>query len=790
MEDLQEFPLQVQLSFSKLLEEFKVRMQQSQNEVTKDYLKAVLDYAESYPELINGIEHTDKIDEYEEVLSTLLDNLFPAALTKNEIKAATMPFMNKIFNPTKRFAAIMNDAGEDFDLSIRNLDPAYYYIIGCVVILNSYYNYDIDFKRPVFYEIPDKNGVIRTYRVSINADFTFCEPTEEAVEITPEIVDKLIENGNDFKLWKKYFPPNSWILKGITILNLTDVTVDDSISDLKSTLLAQKNIKKDAVQQFQSIFSSIFNIPDLQVGFTEFDKDEECFMRMNNGIGYSFILNDKMRTDCRQSMCDCSYDTLIKDKKYFVIPDVDEYAVKHKTNLLAKNLQEQGIKSCILAPISRGNELLAVLELVSSKRNSLHSLNATKLDDVMPYIVSTVERKKFELENRIKAVIQSECTSIHPSVLWVFEEEARRFIANQNQGKFAAFKDIAFEDVYPLYGQIDIVGSSEERNKAIQQDILIQLKMVYDILDLAIATAPMPIYEQVKFRIEEFTAEITELLNANSESEVFALLQEEVNPLLSHLNTKIPELKKAIDNYKASINKDTGLIYENRKNYDDTVQLINQNLATFLDRKQQEAQQIFPHYFERYKTDGVDHNIYIGASMTPKEKFNKVYLYNLRLWQLCTMCEMENHFYHKQEGAELQLDAASLILVFSTTLSIRYRMDEKKFDVDGTYNARYEIIKKRIDKALVKGTDERITQKGKIAIIYSQDADAEEYTRYIHYLQRKEYLGTEVEYLELEDVQGVVGLKAIRVNVLYTSKLPRTNEEETITYEDLMEILD
>ena len=790
MEDLQEFPLQVQLSFSKLLEEFKVRMQQSQNEVTKDYLKAVLDYAESYPELINGIEHTDKIDEYEEVLSTLLDNLFPAALTKNEIKAATMPFMNKIFNPTKRFAAIMKDAGEDFDLSIRNLDPAYYYIIGCVVILNSYYNYDIDFKRPVFYEIPDKNGVIRTYRVSINADFTFCEPTEEAVEITPEIVDKLIENGNDFKLWKKYFPPNSWILKGITILNLTDVTVDDSISDLKSTLLAQKNIKKDAVQQFQSIFSSIFNIPDLQVGFTEFDKDEECFMRMNNGIGYSFILNDKMRTDCRQSMCDCSYDTLIKDKKYFVIPDVDEYAVKHKTNLLAKNLQEQGIKSCILAPISRGNELLAVLELVSSKRNSLHSLNATKLDDVMPYIVSTVERKKFELENRIKAVIQSECTSIHPSVLWVFEEEARRFIANQNQGKFAAFKDIAFEDVYPLYGQIDIVGSSEERNKAIQQDILIQLKMVYDILDLAIATAPMPIYEQVKFRIEEFTAEISERLNANSESEVFALLQEEVNPLLSHLNTKIPELKKAIDNYKASINKDTGLIYENRKNYDDTVQLINQNLATFLDRKQQEAQQIFPHYFERYKTDGVDHNIYIGASMTPKEKFNKVYLYNLRLWQLCTMCEMENHFYHKQEGAELQLDAASLILVFSTTLSIRYRMDEKKFDVDGTYNARYEIIKKRIDKALVKGTDERITQKGKIAIIYSQDADAEEYTRYIHYLQRKEYLGTEVEYLELEDVQGVVGLKAIRVNVLYTSKLPRTNEEETITYEDLMEILD
>jgi hypothetical protein len=26
-------------------------------------------------------------------------------------------------------------------------------------------------------------------------------------------------------------------------------------------------------------------------------------------------------------------------------------------------------------------------------------------------------------------------------------------------------------------------------------------------------------------------------------------------------------------------------------------------------------------------------------------------------------------------------------------------MDEKRFDVDGTYNARYEVVKKRIDKA-------------------------------------------------------------------------------------------
>lgn len=114
-------------------------------------------------------------------------------------------------------------------------------------------------------------------------------------------------------------------------------------------------------------------------------------------------------------------------------------------------------------------------------------------------------------------------------------------------------------------------------------------------------------------------------------------------------------------------------------------------------------------------------------------------------------------------------------------------MDEKKFDVDGTYNARYEIIKKRIDKAYIKNTEERITVKGKIVIVYSQSSDEREYLRYVKYLQTKKYLGDELEILELEDVQGVIGLKAIRVDILYTpdEKAP----DRTITYEGLMDYL-
>jgi hypothetical protein len=115
-------------------------------------------------------------------------------------------------------------------------------------------------------------------------------------------------------------------------------------------------------------------------------------------------------------------------------------------------------------------------------------------------------------------------------------------------------------------------------------------------------------------------------------------------------------------------------------------------------------------------------------------------------------------------------------------MAIKFRMDEKQFDVDGAYNIRYEIIKKRIDKAHIKGTNERLTTPGKLAIVYSQDKDATEYMKYINFLQSRNQLG-KIEFLELEDLQGVSGLKALRVEVIYQEDF---DEKNTITFNDLI----
>ena len=167
-----------------------------------------------------------------------------------------------------------------------------------------------------------------------------------------------------------------------------------------------------------------------------------------------------------------------------------------------KALKEQGFKSAILAPIANETELLGILELVSEEPFILNSINANKLVDVMPFILMAVERSKREEEHFIEALIQQECTSIHPSVYWKFEQEARIFLKEQLKGNQASFNKIAFKNVYPLFGQIDIKGSSMARNTATRKDLVLQLTEVKSIFKLASKVENIPYKDQLADQID------------------------------------------------------------------------------------------------------------------------------------------------------------------------------------------------------------------------------------------------------------------------------------------------
>lgn len=151
-------PLIAKISFHKVLDALE-DIAQSDVDYRANYAQALLDHAAPYPELRDGITDLAVVEKHEKLIRNLLADLFPTALTKNEIKAAAIPFFNITFNYTDRFKSIVRDAGEDFGIKIRNFDEHQFYVCCCCMILNNYYGYHFDFSKPLFYDIPDGNGI-------------------------------------------------------------------------------------------------------------------------------------------------------------------------------------------------------------------------------------------------------------------------------------------------------------------------------------------------------------------------------------------------------------------------------------------------------------------------------------------------------------------------------------------------------------------------------------------------------------------------------------------------------
>ena len=781
-----QFPLKIEVSFGKLFESYRQKLD-SMSGLQRSRAEEILKIADECPALSDGFKSEEALTKYQDKVDMVLEDFFSDILATNEIKIATIPYRFVIFKSSERFRNIMAIAGDDFEIQLNNFDENEAYIMGCAIILNAYYGYKVDFRRPFYYNIPDANGVMRHYKVIYNGDYIDIEKTDKAIEITPEDVAVLIDNFDNIDLWREKFPPNSWVFKGFVIANMFDATMDVSLANFKEKLISVDSKKEEFEHEFRDTIRSIFNLPSLELGYAMYNADEGMFQSppIHEKVK-SYILNGKFMESCSVSLCSRSFEKLFKKNEIYSVSDVQKYHKLYPKNVLYKTLHDQEIGSAIIAPLVSQDELLGVMEIVSPNAQELNSINANKLHDILPYLVDTVRQSKEREMNEIELMIQNECTAIHPSVHWKFRKEAERVIRSEFYEQTpSAFREIVFNDVYPLFGQIDIKGSSTARNEATQQDLILQLKHVEKIIERISKVEHLPIYEQLIFRISKYREEIKSHLEVDTERRVLSFLRDEIVPLYDHLSGKNEVLANLIKEYYDEIDDSKGFVYKYRKDYDDSVMMVNKRMAQILDEKQEEAQKMYPHYYERFKTDGVEHNLYIGESITKDDSFNKIYLYNLRLWQLQAMCEMENSFYHLKEELPVKLDVASMILVFNTSLSLRFRMDEKRFDVDGTYNARYEVVKKRVDKANIKGTDERITQPGKITIVYSQREDELEYLKYVSFLQHKKLLDSDVEILELEDLQGVTGLKAIRANVLY-SKKSKNSKKEYYTYEDLM----
>jgi GAF domain-containing protein len=765
------FPFRTEFSLRPLID-FWTRAAADPSSARAAVARLVREEIGKAPALAEPITDPTVLERHRDLVEVLMSAEIPTAIWDQAYGAAMIPFQLRGLYATPCMRRdLMHDDGR---LKGRvNLDPA---LVGALrrgyayaLVLRRLYGVDLDLEYPLVLTIADADtGLDRHFRMLFDWQFVEVETRGTLPPLPERPRGEMQANLLDAAYLETLLPADRFLLRGVTFLKMMEVTDQEVLSALKRDLIDRESIVSQArFVGLQQRLRTFFRRPELRLGLAAIEGERVLILNYGARIEHACIFADSVHHRVHE-FAGTPYARAVESGRPVI---VDDLARARSHTAIEEHMLASGIRSLACAPLHYQDRVIGTLELGSPRPGDLDASHLPKLNEVLPLFAMAVQRSMEELNARIQTQIKERFTAIHPVVEWRFRKAVLDGLERAGDAAAAELEPIVFEDVHPLYALSDIRGSSTQRALAVQADLLTQLALARDVVTAAHDARRLPALDHLRYRIDQRAERIREHLASGDEVGIVTFVRAEIETLLDRLATFGDGVAARVAAYRDALDPRLGIVYRQRKVFEDSVTRLTEAISAYLELEEQAAQSIFPHYFEKQKTDGVDHQIYVGDSLVEGDGFDPIYLKSLRLWQLMVMCGIAARADRLANELPLPLRATHLVLVQHAPLSIRFRFDEKRFDVDGAYDIRYEIVKKRIDKALVKGSTERVTQPGKIAIVYGQPAEAHEYRGYLDYLRHLGYIADEIEDLELEELQGVHGLRALRVTVTLRESL-------------------
>ncbi|MBL7128748.1 MAG: GAF domain-containing protein [Ignavibacteria bacterium] len=613
-EDLK-FPFKRTLSFE-LLFDFMNKYPKDLRHVEKQMTEKIKTGLKRAPELTGAIEDLSVLQKHSALIHGLMSMVFPVAFYEKQAYAAAIPYSTDVFFSSPEFERLINMKDELF-INKLNIDLRTYclgkIISAYVRILHKFYDVHISLDFPMIVNFADPDtGLERYYKLNHAAEFVDIRNLGKLKKLSEEEKKLVQTNILNVRLLKELIPPENFEFKGFLVINAINVTDQEIVSSIKNDLLEKDTLMtEEGIQRLQHKIRSLLKSPELVFGFTEVPGHTNLLLKYGKKFGNSFILSDVCKNQCNDikgSIYQHAFDT----RNLVIIDDLKEYPDR---TLIEDEILKQGIRNVLLAPLISGDKIIGILEIGSPTPVEITATNTLKLKEVLPLFAMTVSRGMEELNNKVQAIIKEECTAIHPSVEWRFRNAALDFIQKENEGSLAEMEEIIFKDVYPLYGLSDIRNSSVQRNEAIKEDLIENLNIANEIIHVAKTHRNLHALDELSFRIGKQIESIYFGLGSGDELGILNFLKNQIEPLFKHIKDYHSDVEESIKKYQKAISDELGFIYKRRKKYEDSVTKLNDYIGNYLEHEQVEAQEMFPHYFDKYKTDGVDYMMYIGDSL-------------------------------------------------------------------------------------------------------------------------------------------------------------------------------
>ena len=723
---------------------------------------------EEEPALLHPIDDIPVIEENAGLMELLTTSLFPVVEEheKNSFALAA-PYQFRIFYYSDSFRKLFVDNNEQHLLLPSGLPAEELKKIECAMIydhvLEKFYGMKLNESPELVYPVIDRQtGMLRYYRIRYDRRFIDMHVKGTLPPIQDCGVCMNTFRILDLEKQLATMPLDLFEVEGFAVWVAEDITTTESLETIKKILLCEGSYETTIINDLKKAVKTLVGFSDVQVGMMPFVKVNDQFV-LDEDCGRHSLVCPQWLTDEPGNLAQFRMFAgfIGEHPEPTPISNLNEKMLSFAPFM--KYAFDKGARSYIMYPMQNSDGLIGLLELSSPVKNTLTHNVMGRLEPAIPLLSVAMLKCRDNFHNKIEKVIKEKFTALQQPVEWKFAEVAWDHLRKGNNNDLT--KNVGFENVYPLYGAIDIRNSSLERSHAIQKDLKEHLVLVDQTLDRLQSLIQLPLLEGLKFKNENIRQTIEANMTAEDEIRINEFLGQEAEPVFEHLQKNNQPTAEVIDQYFNIVNDCNSSLYRYRREYEETVSQINDSVLNYLEKEEEAIQRSYPHYFEKYRTDGIEYNIYIGQSISPNHPFNLLYLKNIRLWQLRSMAEAARVTHKLLPSLKVPLQTTQLLLIHSQSISISFRRDERKFDVEGSYNIRYEIIKKRLDKVRIKNTGERLTQPGKIAIVYSNQKEVSEYQEYIEFLKNKNILKPGIELLELEELQGVKGMKAMRVEI-------------------------
>ncbi|MFD2286804.1 GAF domain-containing protein [Pedobacter petrophilus] len=776
------------LSFRPLVEYLKQRLK-TEKSVKSEFYRFLLEKIQKDEVLLSSISAKELV-KYKDTLELIFTILTPLMDNEDDFFwALSTPVPNEIFFSTNAFYKFFKDHDPKNKVS-KDTDPVEKKQLKFVynIILDRFYNFTSVLKNEIIYgHINEETKLTQYYNIQTNTKFVDIKYKNSLPELNFEELGQAFQNDSELEYLFDRIPLSNFVFEGFSIISITDVTLQHSIDGIRDALV-NHNYQTEAYDHVIQALKSLSGNGSLEFGLMPFLTVNNKLVFDHKEFTQSKLINSAKASDLEEEVFYSLVDKYKENPRAIFVTAINEDQILKDPFL--RVLKEAGVCSYSVLPVYYNTQLAGVLEVYSEQEIVIDDKLLSRLRPAMPLIGQLFQYNIEDFDAKMDEVLMDKFTALQPSVQWKFNEAVWRFLQKNNgKNKISEIETVTFKHMYPLFGAIDIRNSTIERNKALKDDLTVLLNSLTQALKEIKKIVSLEITDKILFNCKDWTKRIGNLSSSNEENQLNEFLTVEVYPFLSIIKANYPKTAEIVDEYFQVIVPETGAAFANRRQLEISMQMINTEVSQFLEKSQTNLQASYPCYFAKFRTDGVEYDIYIGQAISPEKPFDLLYLKNIRLWQLTSMVEIARLSKGLIGEMPRPLETTQLIFIHSNAIDISFRNDERRFDVEGAYNIRYEVVKKRIDKVLVKGTSERLTQPHKVAMVYFNPDEAKEYLEYVKYMQVQGYFNDDLEQLELDELQGVSGLKAMRVGIKYienkkeTAKKLKPKELESIEKE-------